>query len=297
MPRVRLPSRPDFCEQRSPGGGFAKPGDSWNRFPFWAAQLKAFSLWWGYSNQGTYYVREFFNTASMNDTTYFLITNIIDRFFWKGKLLGAENLPKSGPAVFVANHVGPKGPIGAVCSIHLRFYPWIIADMVDKRLASDYLRIDFVESSLRLRPPLSQWTAKAISLISVPMLTSLGCVPVHRGEYDDIQNTLQDSLALLKEGKIVLVFPEEPNLELDPQTKMRPFLKGFTRLGELFFEGTGGILCFYPVAIHETKKVTVGKPIPFNPDHPYELERHRLKDLLEKEIRGMYLEMDMGDAS
>lgn len=212
-------------------------------------------------------------------------------------LLSAENLPEQGPAVFIANHLGPKGPIGTICSIHLRLYPWLVADMVDKRLAPDYLRLDFVETTLRLRPPLSRLVAKAISLISVPLLTSLGCVPVRWGNYDDIQNSLQISLSLLQEGKIILVFPEDDDQELDPQTNMRPFLRGFTRLGELYFESTGERLCFYPVAVHESKQVKVGNPVSFNPDNPAGLERHRLKDVLENLIKDMYLEMDEASRS
>ena len=244
-----------------------------------------------------YLVREFHGAASMNDITYFLIVRIIDCLYWRKTLLGAENLPEAGPAIFVANHLGPKGPIGAVCSIHLRFFPWIVSEMLDLKLASDYLRVDFVEPSLRLRPPLSLAVAKAISLISVSMLTSLGCVPVCRGKYDNVLNKLHDSVVLLKEGRILLVFPEEPERELDPQTNMRPFLKGYTRLGELFFEETGKILSFYPVAIHESKNVMLGQPILFNPDNPRGLERHRLKDLLENRIKDMYLEMGKGVSS
>ena len=244
-----------------------------------------------------YHVREFHGAATMNDTTYFLIVRIIACLYWRKALLGAENLPEAGPAVFVANHLGPQGPIGTVCSIHLRFYPWIASEMVDKELASEYLRVDFVEPSLRLKPPLSPAVAKAISLISVSMLSSLGCVPVNRRKYDDIWNTLHDSVILLKEGRIVLVFPEEPASESDPQTNMRPFLKGFTRLGELFFDETGKILSFYPVAIHESKNVMLGQPILFNPDNPRGLERHRLKDLLENRIKDMYLEMGKGCSS
>lgn len=204
----------------------------------------------------------------------------------------AENLPTQGPAVFIANHLGPLGPIGVVCSIRLRFYPWIISEMLDKRLAADYMRVDFVEPSLGLRPPWSSLIARALSLITVPSLAYLGCVSIHRGEYEVLLETLQESLALLREGKCILIFPEEPQMELDTQTNMRPFLKGFTRLGDLYYHATKEILNFYPLAVHESKKVMVGKPIPFDPYLPHGLERHHLKDALENEIQAMYLLMD-----
>jgi len=225
----------------------------------------------------------------MNDATYFLVVNIVARFYRKGPKYGVENLPAEGPAVFVANHLGPQGPIAVVCSIPLRFYPWIVSEMVDRRLAPDYLSWDFVEPSLGLKPPLSLAVARALSLITVPMLTALGCIPVNRENYAESQDALQGSLALLKAGKIVLVCPEDPQRELEPRTKIRPFMKGFTRLGELFYDETGEKLGFYPVAIHESKRAMLGEPIFFNPDNPGGLERHRLKDGLEQAIKDLYL--------
>jgi hypothetical protein len=230
----------------------------------------------------------------MEDSTYFTLVGIIDKFFWSGTLINGENLPRAGPAVFVGNHLATNGPIGTMCSIHLRFYPWIISDMVDKELAPDYLRIDFVEPSLRLKPPLSGMIAKLISFISVPMLTSIGCVPINQKQYADLQNSLHESTDLLKQGKFVLIFPEDSEAELNPQTNMRPFLKGFTRLGELYYKDTGNFLSFYPVAIHQSKKIVVGEPVPFNPDNSSPLERSRLKDVLEEKITDMYLGMEKG---
>jgi 1-acyl-sn-glycerol-3-phosphate acyltransferase len=187
----------------------------------------------------------------MRDRTYHWITRIINLCYWRGTLLGGENLPAHGPAVLVANHLGPAGPVDTACSIPLRMYPWIIADMVDREKAPDYLRIDFVESSLKLKQPASKMVAKAITLISVPLLASLGCIPVTRGHTQE----LTISVDVLKEGKVVLVFPEEPEAELNPVTQMRPFLKGFTRLGELYYDETGEKLRFYPVAVHGSRRV------------------------------------------
>ena len=225
----------------------------------------------------------------MNDAAYFQLVKIIARFYRGGRLLGGENLPKHGPAVFVANHLGPQGPIGAICTIPLRFYPWIVAEMLDRRLAPDYLRLDFVETTLRMKPPLSRAFAWALSLVTVPMLTAFGCLPVDRDDYANSQSALQSSLSLLKAGKFVLVYPEDPRREPDPQTGMKPFLKGFTRLWELFYAETGERLRFYPVAVHESKSVRLGEPVLFDPDNPRGLERQRLKDRLETRIIAMYL--------
>ncbi|OIO84266.1 MAG: hypothetical protein AUK02_07275 [Anaerolineae bacterium CG2_30_58_95] len=55
---------------------------------------------------------------------YQFLTGALDLFLWSGELIGEENLPKEGPAVFIANHLGPTGPIAVVCSIPLQLHPW-----------------------------------------------------------------------------------------------------------------------------------------------------------------------------
>ncbi len=230
----------------------------------------------------------------MNDAFYRFFVGLIDAFIWGGELLGEENLPEQGPAVFVANHLGPAGPIGGVCSIPLRLYPWIHGDMMDKDKAAAYLTWDFVERTLKLKPPLSSTFAKALSRITVPMLISLGCIPAHQG-YEDIHGALKTSVSMLMEGKFIFICPEDNKLPMDPATKMTPFKKGFTRLGELYYAAARRRLEFYPVAIHESRKVWVGQPYTFNPLNPLGLERHRLKNMLEEAVKKMYLQLDSQD--
>jgi hypothetical protein len=89
----------------------------------------------------------------MKDGLYQFFVGVLDLFLWGGKLIGEENLPRRGPAVFIANHLDATGPIAAACSIPLRFHPWVIADMMDKDLAPIWLQSDFVERQLHLSPP------------------------------------------------------------------------------------------------------------------------------------------------
>ena len=83
---------------------------------------------------------------------------------------------------------------------------------------------------------------------------------------------------------------------MDEQCKMTPFMKGFARLGELYFERTQKILKFYPIAVHpELRKVKLGKPISFNPNNNRANERVRIRSVLESIIRGMLIEMTLQD--
>jgi hypothetical protein len=228
----------------------------------------------------------------MKDGLYQFIVGVLDLLLWGGDLVGEENLPRRGPAVFIANHHEATGPIAITCSIPLRLYTWAVADMVDEEKAAAWLKWDFVERTLRLKPPASAWVAERLSRITVPMLRSLGCIPVYKGDYDRMVETLQLSMDLLRQDKFLLVFPEDNLLPADPVTGMRPFQRSFARLGEMYYEETKERLDFYPVAAHSSGVVMVGKAIAFNPLNTLGLERHRLKDLMEDTIRTMYLQIE-----
>jgi len=222
----------------------------------------------------------------MNDIGYHLIASILDIFMWDGELRGEENL-QEGPAVIVANHMGSIGPVGICCSLPMRVYPWVQGATVDKELAPYHVRKDFVEGTLKIKPPLSEWIAKGIVKISTPLLLSLGCIPVY-STHQEQEVTFQRSLEVLQQGKFLLVVPEDLSAAPDPQTGMRPFKRGFLRLGDLYAQKTGQRLPFYPVTIHEAGLVIVGKPIAYNPLNDARKERFRMVNLLEETIKAMY---------
>lgn len=226
----------------------------------------------------------------MNDSTYRLLSSLFDAFLWGGELCGTENLPESGPAVFVSNHLGATGPVAVVASLPIRVYPWVISDMLDKGKAADYLRIDFVEPQLHLSPPTSIWVAKMLSKVSTRLLLSAGCIAVYQGKR--LLDTYQTSVDILEDGRFILVFPEDPEGELDPISQMRPFKKGFTRLGEYYYARTNQLLPFYPLAVHhDSYQVQVGEPELFNARNPLPNERLRIKKVIEASIREMYIAM------
>ncbi|MFC2065264.1 hypothetical protein ACFLXB_09245, partial [Chloroflexota bacterium] len=142
----------------------------------------------------------------MKDSIYHLLARGLDAFIWGGELLGAENLPESGPAVFVANHLGSLGPIGVVSSLPLRLYPWVAGQMIDPELAPEYMRRDFVEPRLKFRPPFSIKFSKLLTKVTVPLMRSLGGIQAFAGGKELLYKTLEESLSLLMYGKFLLVF-------------------------------------------------------------------------------------------
>ncbi len=233
----------------------------------------------------------------MKDGIYQFIVGVLDLFLWSGKMVGEENLPRRGPAVFIANHLDAIGPIAIPCSIPLRVHPWVIADMMDKDLAPVWLQADFVERQLHFKPPFSRWLARAICKISVPLFYSLGCIPVYQSDYERMRETMDISMGILREGKFILVFPEDYRLAKDPVTKMQPFQHSFARLAEMYYAETGERLEFYPVTVHASGTLVIGKPVAFNPLNTVGLERRRLNELMEDTIIAMYMQLEGGNAS
>ena len=209
-----------------------------------------------------------------------------------GQFLGRENLPEQGPAVFVSNHLGAIGPIGVAASLPLKMHFWIQEAMLDPGLAADYLRCDFVEPQLHIPPPYSRPVAKGLSKLSVPLLRASGGVPVGHAA-DTLLETYRSTLDLLEAGRFLLIFPEDPSQSPDPRTKMSAFQKGFTRLGELYYQRTQRILQYYPVMVHAGERIVrLERPIRYNPMNRLTSERIRLKHLLESTIKAMYLEAE-----
>jgi len=226
------------------------------------------------------------------DALYWFMSHMLDAFIWGGELSGYENLPAAGPAVFVSNHALALGPIAAAASLPVRLYPWVISDMLDWQKAAAYLNKDFVEPQLHIPSPLSLPLARLITQASVRLLRGVGSIPVWHGE--EVRETYRISLDHLSGGENLLVFPEDPTQPIDEQCKMRPFMKGFARLGELYFERTQKILNFFPLAVHPgSRTVKLGKPISFNPKNNPANECVRIKSVLESIVRGMVIEMTL----
>lgn len=228
----------------------------------------------------------------MRDFAYFMLVRAIDAFLWGGELQGDENLPETGPAVFIANHLGPLGPIGIVSALPMRLYPWVVGEMVDPILAPDYICQDFVEPRLKLKPPFSKRFSRALTRITVPLIKSIGGVPAYLGGQETLYNTLDLSLDLLLEKKYLLVFPEYSILGTDSMKKMYPFQKTVFRLGEMYFQKTSHRLGFYPIAIHESHKVKIGSPAYYSGLAQPVQERLRLKNLVEESVHLLYQQLD-----
>lgn len=195
----------------------------------------------------------------MNHTLYKML-----RFLglpFRYRVVGLERLPRGGPAIYIANHSGSAGPIQIVISLPQRFFPWVIAEMTDFRRAPRYLYDDFVRPELRLSGIWGLRVATFLSRIAVWLLNGIGSVPIEK-EHGIFDGSLKRSLALLQEGKSLLIFPEDKMLEQDPETQVYNFRYGFGLLCQMYQQAVSKALPIYPIAVHAGRRmILVGDPL------------------------------------
>jgi hypothetical protein len=204
-------------------------------------------------------------------------------------VLGLSNIHTPGPAIFVANHHGSIGPLAIILSIPVRFYPWIITEMMDFQRAPQYLFDDFIRPVLHLHGKFGLAISTIITKISVRLFYAIGAVSIDRfgGLTTD---GFRQSLRLLHEGKNLLIFPENSLLPIDAETKMRPFMPGFATLCSLFQAGWSAQLPVYPIAVDAASEaVSIGTPEFYHPQKNHHESINEFCQLLENRVRELYI--------
>jgi len=226
-----------------------------------------------------------YNKSGMNDYFYGMLRQLFF-LFWHCKLLDLKNIPRQGPAVFVSNHLGSFAPVAFLSAYPGRLYPWVEHQVTDWKLCSEYLRKDFIEPELHLKPPLSHFLGWLISLPCVMLMKAIEAVPVCQKSMK-LVSTWKRSIELLKKDQSLAIFPENDSLPFNEV--MNELDDGFIGLAPIYYEKTGRILSFIPVAVHKTvKAIKIGRPISYNPKNAFSSERERIKAALQADITEMY---------
>jgi 1-acyl-sn-glycerol-3-phosphate acyltransferase len=230
------------------------------------------------------------NERKLSDSFVYDIARFIGSPF-SFDVVGYENIQTPGPAIYIANHLGTVGPIETILSIPIRFYPWIIAEMTDFKLAPRYLFDDFIRPVLHLGGKFGMLFSTLLTKISVRLLREIGAVSIDRfGGWTP--DGFRHSLRLLHEGKNLLIFPEDPLLPLDTETLMRHFMPGFALLCRMFQAGVDTLLPVYPVAVYSgSETVSIGKPEFFHSRDHHRATINSFSELLENRVRRLYLDL------
>ena len=206
-------------------------------------------------------------------------------FVWRTRLLGRENIPSKGPAVFVANHLGSYAPIAVLAALPVRLYPWVAHQVTEPKLCPEYLRHDFIEPELHLKPPLSRAAAWLISKACLAVMKALEAIPVYPGSMK-LEITWKRSLDLLEQGRFIIIFPENDKKPLSGP--IHEFYYGFVRLGALYYEQTGRRLDFVPIAVNKSSgTIRAERPNTYDPSSPLPSERFRIVSELQETITAL----------
>ena len=213
---------------------------------------------------------------------------VLRRLFFNAHVSGLKNLQAPGPVIFVANHAGAFGPVSVITSMPVEIYPWVAHEVTDVRTAAPRIQAEFVERELRLKPPLSVFVARVIGRVCVALMKDIGAIPVYQ-KSKEITSTVTRSLALLQQGKNILVFAEDSTRKINDV--LCEFCTGFIHIARLYYRTTKKALQFVPVGVNRRGgRILVGTPISFDGTMPFTLEKQRIKQALERSVSDLLLQ-------
>ena len=215
---------------------------------------------------------------------------------WLGKpfryhCIGIEKLEVlDGPAILVGNHLAEIGPIASVLSIPKQLHVWASANLVNQAKITDHLMDDFVIPTLHLRGHLAKAIAWIIGRIVLPLIAGMEVVPVDRGDIF-LSHAFECSMHYLTKNEYVMVFPEDPDLLIDPVSGLKPFMSGYLWLCKLFKDQKGIVLPVFPVLIDKNKRqVIINNACYYEDSGDAKQDMLKLTKKLEAVIKQMVLE-------
>ncbi len=210
---------------------------------------------------------------------YRFIRFLVKLFYPKIQVEGLENLPDA-PCVIVANHCQMNGPIATELYFPGNHYIWCAGEMMHLKAVPDYAYQDFWGR----KPGYIRWFYRLLSYIIAPIsvcvFNNAHTVAVYRDKR--IISTFRDTLARLKEGANVIIFPEH---DAPFNHILCDFQDGFVDIARSYRKQTGKVLQFVPMYLApKLGKMVLGKPIAYCPEASVKEERHRICDYLKQEI-------------
>ncbi len=208
-----------------------------------------------------------------------VIKYLVRLFYPKMEVVGLENLPEE-PCAIIGNHTQLHGPIACELYFPENYYTWCAAPMMKLKEVPAYAYEDFWSQKPKVLRPFFKLVSYIIAPLSVLIFNNARTIAVYRDNH--ILSTFKESIAKLKEGKSVVIFPEHDEKH---NNIVYDFQEGFVDIARLYYKRTGKELSFVPLYIApKLKKMYLGKPITFSADTPSSEERRRICDYLMNEI-------------
>ena len=193
-------------------------------------------------------------------------------------------------AVFCPNHAGAMGPIRMCAHFELtdQCYSWMNNGMMEAREVPAYVRQDYWwEPGCRLEPLYNATLPYIAAALIPPILNSAPGVPVYHDAR--IIKTFRRSIELLKEGKNLIIFTEQPAGYGTSETKLN---RGWLPIAVMAWRTMKVALKFYPVHVDlKKRRITVSRPVAFNPEIPLKEQEEEILAAIKKGIStGQFVE-------
>lgn len=193
------------------------------------------------------------------------------------------------PVIFLANHLGAVGPMYMVGTFPLRdnVAVWCNEGMMEEKMIVDYVRHDWWWRPESKLAPFYSATIPYIARAIVPkVLRSAPTIAVCRDAR--IMSTMRKSLAALKAGKHLVIFPERPNGHDSHEEHLQ---MGWLNLVAMYQKATGKNIRMLPVYIDEEARLfRVQKGITADPELPIREQKDRIERYIAAGIRGQLTE-------
>lgn len=194
------------------------------------------------------------------------------------------------PCIFVCNHVGAMGPIHMVINFPLcdNLMAWCNEGIMDRKFCPAYVRQDYWwEPGCRLEPLYNATIPYIAAAVIPPVLKSAPTIPVYHppgnSKFSPV-TTIRLSMTALKEGKHIVIFPEQPSGYKDHHMWIN---MEWLYLCTVYHRRTGKALRLYPVHIDTAEHAfRVAKPVAYDPEKPLEEQKAEIERVLAAGLRG-----------
>ncbi len=192
------------------------------------------------------------------------------------------------PLVFICNHGEIHGPIACKLFIPVPVRSWSINRMMfDRKKVEAYIYENTFSQIDAIPGFVQKFAAWFFGGLSVTVMRQLEAIPVYRDEPARLRETLRDSVEALESGDNLLIFPEMPK-DRYAERGIREISPGYVMLALAYWRRTKKRMRFLPMyADKETKTLTFGDIITYNPEEPFSSEQQRILAETDRQINAL----------
>lgn len=199
------------------------------------------------------------STPAKRKQPFFSFVKRILRLFFKRPRIIHFGEGIGQPSIVLCNHISLKGPMINELYLPVPTIKWGAGEMLGNyKMRYRYLHDVYYRQKMGYGPVKATLLAAFSATFSKYFYKGMNVIPTWRD--GRLINTVRRSIAVLKGGASVLIFPENSNEGY--KDILTEFHAGFVTLAECYYQKTKQDIPVYPVYYHHKKKVlAIGAPM------------------------------------